>query len=146
MSAPGPNGPVNQSSPTPPHAALQLYFMGLCWPVSCPLILKSIYYLPSVERLFALTGMLRLLGLPCCRLPLFALQATLMAPPPPPPAAGSLTPVRWCPVSDLIKLLYAIQLHNVWLASLWQTCPLLHSCTPAARSSLVSSPRNLTNF
>lgn len=94
VSAPGPNGPVNQSSPTPPHSALQLHFMGLCWPVSRPLILKSIYYLPSVERLFALTGMLRLLGLLCCRLPLFALQATLMAPPPPPPAAGSLTPVR----------------------------------------------------
>lgn len=65
---------------------------------------------------------------------------------PPPPAAGSLTPIRWCPVSDLIKLLYVIQLHNVWLASLWRTCPPLHLCTPAARSALVSTPRNLPNF
>lgn len=144
MSAPRSNGALKfPISPTCSSAAT-LYGSFLArFPSSH---IQSIFSLPSVVHLSTLTGMLRLLGLLCCRLPLFVPQTTVMAPPPPPPAAGILTPVRWCPVSDLIKLLYAIQLHNVWLMSLWQTCPLLHSCAPTARSSLVSTPLNLTNF
>lgn len=55
------------------------------------------------------------------------------------PWAGSLIPVRWCLVSNLIKLLDAIPGHNVWIMFVWQTCSLLRSCAHTACCSPVST-------
>lgn len=56
-----------------------------------------------------------------------------------PPWAGCLIPVRWCLVSNLIKLLDAIPGHNVWIMFVWQTCSLLCSCAHTACFFAVST-------
>lgn len=53
--------------------------------------------------------------------------------------AACLIPVRWCLVSNLIKLLDAIPVHNVWIMFVWQTCSLLESCAHTACCSPVST-------
>lgn len=40
-----PTAPLNQNSPSPPYADFMGHFMSLSWPISCPLLFKSIHYL-----------------------------------------------------------------------------------------------------